>query len=157
MDVRMHRRTAAPLGSTRACRRRIFAYSMTDTLAALRAALPDRYALEHELGSGGMARVFQAHDRRYDRPVAIKVLRPELTDDLGSSRSASRRGSSIRTVSRSTTPAATSSTLCRSSRGSRCGTAWSASRRCRWTTRPHSHPSGSIATILFARMATYTR
>ena len=50
---------------------------------ALRAALADRYRLERELGAGGMATVFLAHDLRHDRRVAIKVLKPELGALLG--------------------------------------------------------------------------
>jgi serine/threonine protein kinase/Flp pilus assembly protein TadD len=38
----------------------------------------DRYALERELGRGGMAVVYLARDRKHDRPVAIKLLRPEI-------------------------------------------------------------------------------
>ena len=41
----------------------------------LRDALADRYSLERELGSGGMAIVHLAHDLRHGRPVALKVLR----------------------------------------------------------------------------------
>ena len=49
----------------------------------LTAALADRYRLERELGQGGMATVYLAHDIRHDRPVAIKVLKPELGAVLG--------------------------------------------------------------------------
>src|SRR4051794_36725246 len=38
----------------------------------------DRYAIERELGRGGLAVVYLARDRKHDRPVAIKVLRPEI-------------------------------------------------------------------------------
>ena len=38
----------------------------------------DRYTVERELGRGGMAMVYLARDRKHDRPVAIKVLRPEI-------------------------------------------------------------------------------
>ena len=38
----------------------------------------DRYTLDRELGRGGMAVVYLARDRKHDRPVAIKVLRPEI-------------------------------------------------------------------------------
>ena len=38
----------------------------------------DRYVVERELGRGGMAVVYLARDRKHDRPVAIKVLRPEI-------------------------------------------------------------------------------
>jgi serine/threonine-protein kinase len=52
----------------------------------LRDALADRYTLERELGRGGMATVYLAHDLRHDRPVALKVLRPELAASLGPER-----------------------------------------------------------------------
>lgn len=45
----------------------------------LNAALSGRYTIERELGAGGMATVYLAHDVRHDRKVARKVLRPELT------------------------------------------------------------------------------
>ncbi|HEY7636255.1 MAG TPA: protein kinase [Gemmatimonadales bacterium] len=45
----------------------------------LEAALKDRYRIERELGRGGMATVHLARDLKHDRPVAIKVLRPELS------------------------------------------------------------------------------
>ena len=41
------------------------------------AALADRYTLERQLGAGGMATVYLAHDLKHDRKVAIKVLHPE--------------------------------------------------------------------------------
>ena len=49
-------------------------------------ALPERYAIERELGRGGMATVYLAQDRRHDRPVAIKVLRQELAAAIGAER-----------------------------------------------------------------------
>ena len=52
----------------------------------LRQALADRYTLERELGQGGMATVYLAHDPRHERSVAIKVLRPELAAMLGPDR-----------------------------------------------------------------------
>ncbi len=52
----------------------------------LEAALADRYRIERELGHGGMATVYLAHDYRHDRPVALKVLRPELSGVLGAAR-----------------------------------------------------------------------
>ena len=52
----------------------------------LRAALADRYALERELGRGGMATVYLARDLRHGRLVAIKVLRPEIAAALGPER-----------------------------------------------------------------------
>jgi serine/threonine protein kinase len=53
-------------------------------IAALTAALSDRYGLERELGRGGMATVYLAHDLKHDRSVALKVLHPELAATLGS-------------------------------------------------------------------------
>ncbi len=52
----------------------------------LRSALSDRYRIEHELGAGGMATVYLAHDLRHDRKVALKVLRPELAAVIGADR-----------------------------------------------------------------------
>ena len=59
---------------------------MTDTLARLSTALSDRYLLERELGAGGMATVYLAHDVKHDRDVAIKVLHPDLGAALGGER-----------------------------------------------------------------------
>ena len=59
---------------------------MTDAVSSLTAALADRYRIERELGAGGMATVYLAHDLKHDRQVAIKVLRPELAAALGAER-----------------------------------------------------------------------
>jgi serine/threonine-protein kinase len=59
---------------------------VTDVSDRLRLALAGRYTIERELGRGGMATVYLAHDLRHDRPVAIKVLHPELTASLGPER-----------------------------------------------------------------------
>jgi Tol biopolymer transport system component len=59
---------------------------MTDAVARLATALADRYRLERELGQGGMATVYLAEDLKHRRPVAIKVLRPELAAVLGADR-----------------------------------------------------------------------
>ena len=58
---------------------------MPDT-RSLAAALSGRYAIEREIGSGGMATVYLAHDVRHDRHVALKVLRPEIGAALGGDR-----------------------------------------------------------------------
>jgi len=54
-----------------------------DLLETLRDALAERYAVERELGRGGMATVFLAEDLKHRRPVAIKLLHPELAAALG--------------------------------------------------------------------------
>ncbi len=59
---------------------------MPDPAEALRAGLQDRYAFERELGRGGMAVVFLVRDLRHDRPVALKVLHPDLANTLGPDR-----------------------------------------------------------------------
>jgi len=59
---------------------------MTETLARLREALSNRYAIEREIGHGGMATVYLARDLRHNRQVALKVLRPELATAIGSER-----------------------------------------------------------------------
>ena len=59
---------------------------MVDVLERLRAALAERYAVDRELGRGGMATVYLARDLKHDRLVAIKVLRPELAESLGPGR-----------------------------------------------------------------------
>lgn len=59
---------------------------MTDPLESLRTALEGRYTIERLIGQGGMATVYLARDCRHDRPVAIKVLRPELAASIGSDR-----------------------------------------------------------------------
>jgi tRNA A-37 threonylcarbamoyl transferase component Bud32 len=58
---------------------------MSDS-SRLASALADRYALDRELGAGGMATVYLAHDVRHDRKVAVKVLRPELAAAVGAER-----------------------------------------------------------------------
>ena len=59
---------------------------MTDSADRLRAALVAQYRIERELGAGGMATVFQAHDLKHDRDVAIKLLHPDLAAALGGER-----------------------------------------------------------------------
>ena len=55
-------------------------------LQQLQSALADRYRIERELGAGGMATVYLAHDLKHDRDVAIKVLHPDLGAALGGER-----------------------------------------------------------------------
>jgi serine/threonine protein kinase len=50
---------------------------------SLRVNLAGRYEIERELGRGGMATVYLARDLGYDRPVALKVLHPELASAVG--------------------------------------------------------------------------
>jgi tetratricopeptide (TPR) repeat protein/TolB-like protein len=59
---------------------------MADQLERLKAALSDRYRIERELGSGGMAMVYLAEDLKHHRKVAVKVLRPDLAAALGPER-----------------------------------------------------------------------
>jgi Tol biopolymer transport system component len=59
---------------------------VTDPPDRLRVSLSDRYRLDGELGQGGMATVYLAHDLKHDRKVALKVLRPELGAVLGAER-----------------------------------------------------------------------
>ncbi len=66
------------------------------TIERLAAAIADRYRIERELGAGGMATVYLAHDLKHDRDVAIKVLHPDLGAALGGERFLSE----IRTTAR---------------------------------------------------------
>jgi eukaryotic-like serine/threonine-protein kinase len=59
---------------------------VTDLQERLQAGLAGQYALERELGRGGMATVFLAQDLKHKRPVALKVLLPELAASLGAER-----------------------------------------------------------------------
>jgi eukaryotic-like serine/threonine-protein kinase len=59
---------------------------MPDLVTRLQTALADRYRLDREIGAGGMATVFLAHDLRHNRRVAVKVLRPELAAVIGAER-----------------------------------------------------------------------
>ncbi|MEN8377041.1 MAG: protein kinase, partial [Gemmatimonadota bacterium] len=59
---------------------------MSENTSRLSAALADRYAIERELGAGGMATVYLAEDLKHERKVALKVLKPELAAVLGADR-----------------------------------------------------------------------
>ncbi|MBI3791536.1 MAG: serine/threonine-protein kinase [Gemmatimonadetes bacterium] len=69
---------------------------MNRDLERLSAAIADRYRVERELGQGGMATVYLAHDLKHERDVAIKVLHPDLGAALGGERFLSE----IRTTAR---------------------------------------------------------
>ena len=59
---------------------------MSDPVARLNAALEGRYAIERELGEGGMATVYLADDLKHERKVGLKVLKPELAAVVGAER-----------------------------------------------------------------------
>ena len=48
--------------------------------------ISDRYSIVRQLGRGGMAAVYLAHDTRYDRDVAIKVMHSEIASGVGADR-----------------------------------------------------------------------
>lgn len=77
--LRAHERSSGFLGSP------VLA-SQPLTVDRLQSAVGDRYTVEREVGSGGMATVFLAQDRRHDRHVALKLLKPELGALLGADR-----------------------------------------------------------------------
>jgi len=59
---------------------------MAELLERVRGTLVGRYAVERELGRGGMATVFLARDLKHPRQVAIKVLDPEIVRTVGPER-----------------------------------------------------------------------
>ena len=59
---------------------------MSDPIERLNTALGGRYAIEHELGEGGMATVYLGDDLKHERKVALKVLKPELAAVVGAER-----------------------------------------------------------------------
>ncbi len=58
----------------------------TFEVSRVRTALADRYKIEKVLGEGGMATVYVAEDLKHKRKVAVKVMRPELAETLGTER-----------------------------------------------------------------------
>ncbi len=64
----------------------LYLLAMTDLSARIRAALFHSYEIDSELGSGGMATVYLARDRKHQRQVAVKVLRPEVAAAFGADR-----------------------------------------------------------------------
>src|SRR3954464_14402128 len=62
------------------------AIPMPSLLERLRAVLAPKFTVEREIASGGMGTVFRGHDLALDRPVAIKVLRPELSTAVAAER-----------------------------------------------------------------------
>ena len=59
---------------------------MAEAPQGLQDVLSDRYRIERQLGRGGMATVYLAEDLKHHRPVAIKVLDPELAATIGPER-----------------------------------------------------------------------
>ena len=59
---------------------------MPELIERLGGAIATRYRIQRELGQGGMAKVFLAHDLKYDREVAVKVLRPDVAGGVGPTR-----------------------------------------------------------------------
>jgi Serine/threonine protein kinase len=59
---------------------------LTDTETSLNKALAGQYTIDHEIGRGGMASVYLAQDVRHGRPVALKLLHPELAAAIGAER-----------------------------------------------------------------------
>lgn len=60
--------------------------SAPETLERLKTTLSSRYDVQRELARGGMGQIFEAHDRKHGRPVAIKVLDPDLAVAIGPAR-----------------------------------------------------------------------
>lgn len=59
---------------------------MGESASLLTTALAGRYAIEEEIGRGGMATVYRAEDQKHGRKVAVKVLSPQFVESLGAER-----------------------------------------------------------------------
>ncbi|HEY3257454.1 MAG TPA: hypothetical protein VGJ64_01250, partial [Gemmatimonadaceae bacterium] len=59
---------------------------MTGTMPTVGSSLLERYAIERELGRGGMAVVHLAEEKKHARKVAIKILRRDITASVGADR-----------------------------------------------------------------------
>ncbi|MEP6509191.1 MAG: protein kinase, partial [Gemmatimonadales bacterium] len=59
---------------------------MSDLQQRLETGLAGRYTVQRQLGEGGMAVVFLARDLRHERAVAVKVLRPDISAEIGAER-----------------------------------------------------------------------
>lgn len=79
----MVRRELPRRAAGRSCRGYLGGVSVATRLSE---SLHERYGITRELGRGGMATVYLAHDVRHDRAVALKVLHPELAATLGPER-----------------------------------------------------------------------
>ncbi len=118
----------------------------------VREALADRYTIEREIGRGGMAVVYLAQDIRHNRPVALKILLPEVA---AAPHAPERFQREILFAARLQHPhiltvldsgelggaeggAGSSGTPCPSSRGNRCATGCTAWASSRWRTRSAS-------------------
>jgi serine/threonine-protein kinase len=119
---------------------------LTTLQQRLETGLSGRYTVERPLGEGGMAVVFLAHDLRHDRDVALKVLKPEISADIG----AERFLREIKMAARLTHPHILPVTIrvkrtacpasCRTWRGVHARTARQGGN-CRWKTRSESPAS----------------
>jgi serine/threonine-protein kinase len=105
-------------------------------------AVAERYAVERELGRGGMATVYLARDLRHRRPVAVKVLRPDLAARVGAARFlreielvANLAHPHVLPLFDSGEADGCSTTSCPTCPGGRCATASGAAGRSRWATR----------------------
>ncbi len=83
-EGRYHQRATSSLGVLNL--KPIIGGMVRESLEDLQAALEDRYHIERPLGKGGMATVYLAEDKKYERKVALKVLHPELSATLGADR-----------------------------------------------------------------------